>query len=98
MGAQRAAAAFVDAWLTKAPAKRLPALRNLTVPALYKGLTFTDPALIPTAHRAGQPRVEDTGPYLVRYRVSLSDRSEVIVAALYDGIHWLVESVEPAGG
>lgn len=94
----RAAGAFVDAWLTKDRSRRLQHLKNLTVTSLYEGLTFTDPAEIPTARRVGRPRVEDAGSYLVRYRVTLSDRSQVLVSTVYDGTRWLVESIDRAVG
>ena len=94
----RAAASFVDAWLTKDSARRLDRLKDLTVTSLYEGLTYTDPAEIPAARRVGGPRVEDAGAYLVRYRVTLSDRSEVLVSTVYDGTRWLVGSIEPAAG
>ncbi len=94
----RAAATFVDAWLTKDSTRRLDRLKDLTVTSLYEGLTYTDPAEIPAARRVGGPRVEDAGAYLVRYRVSLSDRSEVLVSTVYDGTRWLVGSIELAAG
>jgi hypothetical protein len=94
----KAAASFVDAWLTKDRTRRLERLKSLTVTSLYEGLTFTDVAEIPAARRVGGPRVEDAGSYLVRYRVTLSDRSEVLVSTVYDGSRWLVESVEPGDG
>ena len=92
-----AAAAFVDAWLTKDHSQRLDRLKDLAVTSLYEGLTYTDQAEIPTAHRVGSPRVENAGSYLVRYRVTLSDGSMVLVSTVYDGTLWLVASVDPAG-
>lgn len=94
----QAAASFVDAWLTKDSTQRLGRLKDLTVSTLYEGLTYTDPAEIPTARRIGAPRVEDAGSYLVRYRVTLSNRSQVLVSTVYDGTRWLVGSIEPAVG
>jgi hypothetical protein len=94
----QAAAAFVDAWLTKDRAQRLARLKVLTVTSLYQGLTFTDPQEIPSAHRVGRPRVEDAGSYLVRYRVALSNGSEVLVSSVYEGNGWLVGSIEPSVG
>jgi len=94
----RAASAFVDAWLTKDSTARLDRLKDLTVTSLYEGLTYTDPAEIPAARRVGGPRVEDAGAYLVRYRVNLSDRSDVLVSTVYDGTRWLVGAIEPAAG
>jgi hypothetical protein len=93
-----AAAAFVDAWLTKDRSQRLARLKATTVSSLYEGLTYTDPAEIPTAHRVGRPRVEDAGAYLVRYRVTLSDRSQVLVSTVYDGTGWLASAVDPVVG
>jgi hypothetical protein len=95
---ERTATAFVDAWLTRDRSQRLARLKLLTVPPLYAGLAYTEPGEIPTAHLVGQPRVQDAGAYSIRYRVRLSDRSEILVSTVYDGTGWLVASVDPVVG
>lgn len=98
-GSQRAAAAFVDAWLNRDPKTRPAALEAVSAPALAEGLVLTDPAEIPEATRRGAPELVDASTYSSQFTQTLSTGMTIQIYLVADPAaryQWLATSVEQA--
>ena len=98
-GSERAAVAFVDAWLDRNPKTRPAALEAVSAPALAEGLMLTDPANIPKASRRGAPELVDASAYSSQFTQTLSTGMTIQVYLVADPAaryQWLATSVEQA--
>lgn len=89
-----AATAAVRAWQVPNTAARAGALNATCTPALARSLAAADPARIPDARPAAGV-VDIAGEALADIKVTLADRTVVLVTVQRSGNRWLASGITP---
>jgi len=99
--AASAAKAFVDAWTTGARQTMAPrtwrrAIRPLTTPTLFEGLSVTDPSRLPHA-QVRRVRADAVGAFAADFTVTLTDGMRLGVRMVSDRGRWVASDIRPVG-
>jgi hypothetical protein len=96
-----AAEAFVDAWTSSARQAMTRrtwrhAIKPLTTPTLYRGLSVTDPSRLPQA-RVRRVRADAVGAFAADFTVTLTNGLRLEVRMVCDRGRWVAADIRPVG-